>query len=201
MVRYIVLFFILLNPVASSARTGWFFSHYSLIAGQEFQPSHLPLLNAEFRYDRFGRSCLNYNHYRGVGINYSFNTSETAYGLTGIFNPIRYLLVLNRRTKFYPYLFGKVSFRQLNYSSDHPMVTKRADEYFFQPGLGFTGNFREDTAVPIKLFVQLGYQTSLRSKTLYSESWIAGVGIGFGLDVHRLRKVKTKSQSENGNEN
>ena len=100
------------------------------------------------------------------------------------------LLKLNRRTKFYPYLYGKAAFRHFNYSADQSMLTKYADEYFLQPGIGFTGNLREDTTVPIKLLVQVGYQTPFHNKAAYGELWIANIGIGIGLDFQRLRKTK-----------
>ncbi|MFN8155744.1 MAG: hypothetical protein U0Y08_15725 [Bacteroidia bacterium] len=194
--RCFLFFLFVITPFAGNARKGWSFVHYSLYAGQQYRPAHLPQCNIEFRYDRFGESCLKYKHYRGAGLNYSFNPAELEYGLTGMLNPFRLLIQASRRTKFYPYLYGKIAFCQFQYSKENTEERNPEATYFLQPGIGLTGNFREDTSLPVKLFIQFGYQVPCRSSDEFSASMIANIGIGLGLNFRRLNNSRPKSESK-----
>jgi hypothetical protein len=178
----------LILPLTSDAKFGWSFTDYSLLAGQQYRFSQRPLLAFEFQYDRFHTSCLRQRKYFGIGANYSFNDNYSELGLKAMWNPTRLTILASRSTKFYPYLFGQGNYYQTK--AQNPLTTenKPNNGFGFRPGLGLTGNLREDKVLSIRTYLQLGYNIPFDKTQIFKNSLTLEFKLGFGINSRRIKR-------------
>jgi hypothetical protein len=177
-------------PMTCLAKFGWSFSDYSILAGQQYRFGQRPLWNFEFQFDKYSSSCLHQSHYFGIGLNYSFNENQTELGLKGMFNPTHFKIMVSRTIKFYPYLFGQGNFIKTKYLDQITNESKQISNYGFRPGLGLTGNIREDKVLSIRLSLQVGYNISFDNSQSLKNSLTFEFKVGFGINSRRLSRNK-----------
>ena len=175
-------------PLTCLGKFGWSFADYSILAGQLYRFGQRPLWNFELQYDKYSKSCLHQSHYFGFGLNYSFNDIQTEYGLKGMYNPARYKIMVSRTVKFYPYLFGQGNYIQTK--SVDPITTenKQINKYGFRPGLGLSGNIREDKVLCIRTSLQVGYNIPLDNAQSFKNSLTLEFKVGVGINTKRLKR-------------
>lgn len=174
------------------AKFGWSFTDYSLLAGQQYRFGQRPLWTFEFQYDRFSTSCLRQRKYFGIGANYSFNNNNSELGLKAMWNPTRLTILASRSTKFYPYLFGQGNYFQKNTQNSLTTENKPINGFGFRPGLGLTGNFREDKVLSIRTYLQLGYNIPFDKTQNFKNSLTLEFKLGFGINARRIKRNQQK---------
>jgi len=100
-------------------------------------------------------------------------------------------------TKFYPYLFGQGNFIQTKSQDQVTSENKQINRYSFRPGLGLTGNFREDKILSIRTYLQIGYNILINNTQNFKNSLAFEFKLGFGINS---RRIKRKQQKEIENE-
>ncbi len=183
----------LILPLTCDAKFGWSFTDYSLLAGQQYRFGQRPLWSFEFQYDRFSTNCLRQRKYFGIGANYSFNDKYNEHGLKAMWNPTRLTVLVSRSTKFYPYLFGQGNFIQTK--TQNPLTTenKPRNSYSFRPGLGLTGNFREDKILSLRTYIQVGYNIPFDNNTQnFKNSLTLEFKLGIGINARHIKRNKQK---------
>lgn len=179
------------------AQFGWSFKDYSLLAGQQYRLGQRALWAFEFQYDRYGRSCIEQKKYCGIGVNYSFNKSYKELGLKVMWNPTRLTILASRSTKFYPYLVGQVNYIQTNAHNSFEVENKFQTSFGFRPGLGITGNFRENKVLSIRTYLQLGYNIPFENSQNFSNSLTLELKLGFGINTIQLIRNQQKDIETN----
>jgi len=174
------------------AKFGWSYTDYSLLAGQQYRIGQRPLWSFEFQYDKFSSSCLRQTHYKGIGVSYSFNDNQTEFGLKGMWNPTRWTVLASRSTKFYPYLFGQGNFIQTKILDPITAENNQIKSYSLRPGLGLTGNFREDKILSIRTYLQIGYNIPFNSSQNFKNSMTIEFKLGFGINTRRIKRNQQK---------
>lgn len=169
---------------------GWSFADYSILAGQQYRFGQRPLWNFELQYDKYSSSCLHQSHYFGIGLNYSFNDNQTEFGLKGMLNPTHFKIMVSRAVKFYPYLFGQGNFIQTKSFDPITTESKQISNYGFRPGLGLTGNIREDKILSIRTSLQVGYNILLNNGQSLKNSLTLEFKVGVGINLRRLKRNK-----------
>lgn len=178
----------LIIPLTCDAKFGWSFTDYSLLVGQQYRFGQRPLWAFEFQYDRFSTNCLKQRKYCGIGANYSFNDNYSEIGLKAMWNPTRLAVLASRSTKFYPYLFGQGNFIQTKTQNPLTAENKPINSYSFRPGLGLTGNFREDKVLSIRTYIQLGYNIPLENAQNFKNSLTLEFKLGIGINARRIKR-------------
>ena len=180
-----------------TAKFGWSFTDYSFLAGQQYRYRIGPLWSFEYQYDRYRSNCLTQKRYFGLGVNYSFNGAYKEFGLKCMWNPTRLIIMTSRTIKFYPYIFGQgnyiVSKNYYNNTAEANLVST----YGFRPGLGLTGKIREDKALSIRTYLQVGYNIPFDSDHNLKNSISVEFKVGFAINS---RKMKRNKQSTEENE-
>lgn len=187
-----IIILTLILPLTSNARFGWSFTDYSILAGQQYRFEQRPLWSFEFQYDKCSKHCLRETHYRGIAVNYSFNNNQTEIGLKGMWNPTNWTVLASSSTKFYPYLFGQGNYLQTKSQDPITAENKQINSYNFRPGLGLTGNFREDNVLNIKTYLQLGYNIPFNSTQNFKNALTLEFKLGFGINTRRLKRNQQK---------
>lgn len=166
---------------------------YSLLVGQQYRFGQRPLWSFEIQYDRFSTNCLRQRKYFGIGANYSFNDNYSELGLKAMWNPTRLTVLVNRSTKFYPYLFGQGNFIQSIAQNPLTIENKPINNYSFRPGLGLTGNFREDKILILRTYIQVGYNIPFDNNTQnFKNSLTLEFKLGIGINARQIKKNKQK---------
>lgn len=142
-----------------------------------------PLWSVDFQYDRYSKTCINRTHYFGLGIVYAKNRNYEELGAKVMWNPTRVVLVASRTAKFYPYLFG-----QANYIRLIPQVNGAFNGYGVRPGIGITGNLRDDQLVNIRTHLQVGCTIPLDNLPTNKVSLAIELKVGLGINAKRLKR-------------
>lgn len=169
---------------------GWSFADYSIFAGQQYRFGQRPLWNFELQYDKYRKSCTYQSHYFGIGLNYSFNDNQTEIGVKGMYNPTRFKFLVSRTIKFYPYFFGQGNYIQTKSIDQTSTETKPADSYSFRPGLGLSGNIRDDKVLCIRTSIQVGYNIPFNNAQSFKNSLTLEFKVGIGINARRLKQNK-----------
>ena len=170
------------------SKFGWSFTDFSIFPGQQYKFGQRPFWNFEFQYDKYSSSCLHQSHYFGIGANYSYNENQTEFGLKGMLNPTRIKIMVSRTVKFYPYLFGQGNFIQTKSFDPITSERKQISNYGFRPGLGLTGNIREDKILSIRTSLQVGYNIVFNNSQSFKNSLTLEFKVGVGLNSRRLKR-------------
>lgn len=173
-----------------TAKFGWSFTDYSFLAGQQYRYKIGPLWSFEFQYDRYRSSCLTQKRYLGLGANYSFNGAYNEWGLKCMWNPTRLIIMTSRTIKFYPYIFGQGNYIVSKNYDNNTAETNLVSSYGFRPGLGLTGKIREDHALSIRTYLQVGYNIPFDSDQNFKKSISVEFKVGFALNSRKMKRNK-----------
>lgn len=177
-------------PLTCFGKFGWSFADYSILAGQQYRFGLRPLWNFELQYDKYSKSCIHQSHYFGFGLNYSFNDNQTELGLKGMWNPTRFKIMVSRTVKFYPYLFGQGNFLQTKITDPITTENKQITGYSIRPGLGLSGNIRDNKTLCIRTSLQVGYDIPFDNAQSFKNSLTLEFKVGIGINVRRLKRNK-----------
>lgn len=183
-----IIILILILPMTCEAHFGWAFTDYSLLAGQQYTFGQRPLWSIEFQYDKYSRSCISRTHYHGIGLNYNFNNYQSELGIKYMWNPTHLIILVSRSAKFYPYLFAQGGFIQLKRKEQIINENKKIHGYNFRPGVGLTGNFRENKVLSIRIYLQLGYNILIDNSQSFKNPLALEFKLGFGINTRQLKK-------------
>jgi hypothetical protein len=98
--------------------------------------------------------------------------------------------MVTRSVKFYPYLFGQGNFIQTR--SIDPITTenKQISKYGFRPGVGLSGNIREDKVLCIRTSLQVGYNIPFDKAQSLKNSLTLEFKVGIGINSKRIKRNK-----------
>jgi hypothetical protein len=192
--KKIIIILIISFPLTCLGKFGWRFADYSILAGQQYYYGQPSLWNLELQYDKYSKSCIHQSHYFGIGLNYSFNTNQKEFGLKFMYNPTRLKIMVSRTFKLYPYLFGQGNFIQTESIAFITNEKMQTSKYSFRPGIGLSGNIRENKILCIRTSIQAGYNIIFNNTQNTKKALTLEFKVGFGINVSKLKRNKQSSE-------
>jgi hypothetical protein len=183
----IIIIFLLL-PVFCSARIGWSFSSFSFLAGQQYRYNQKSILVAELQYDFFRTSCIERPVYYGASISYAKTNNFTEFGLKGMWNPTRRILMANNYLRFYPYMFAQANYYSQNQSDSFASGMSSIGNYGIRSGIGITGNLPELRVLNFRYHVQVGYHQPFANTGTFANSLVVEFKVGVGINVLAIKR-------------
>lgn len=194
LVRKIAFILIMILPLTVSAKFGWSFNDYSFLFGQQYRIGQNFLWGIDFQYDRYRKNCLARKRYFGFGANYSFNSGYYEVGIKGMWNPTNLLIMPSRTIKFYPYLFGQGNYTAVKVLNN--ISPETATGYSIRPGIGLTGNIRDNKVLSIRTYLQAGYNIPFNNTQSFKSSLTIEFKVGIGINSRKLKRDKQPEEDE-----
>lgn len=181
-------------PVICLGKVGWTFNDYSILAGQQYRVGLRPLQNHELQYDNYSTSCTRQSHYLGLGLNYSFNDNIKEFGIKAMYNPTRINIKVTRTIKFYPYFFGQGNFIQTKYTDPISAQNKQINKYGLRPGIGLSGNVRDNKVLNIRTSLQVGYNILFDNAESLKKPLTLEIKVGIGINSKKIKRNRPKEE-------
>ncbi len=178
----VVIFILILLPLSTSARMGWWFTNYSLLYGGLYHLQGSYLQNIEFVYDQGTKTCTSRPSHFGFGANTSFNHNYAEFGLKAFYNPTRITFWISRMLHLSPYLYA-----QANYTFDN-LVSDNRQYLGFRSGLGFL-TIHGRKKVTFRISAQVGYNINPYVNEV-AHGLSVELKVGIGLNIKRIRAAK-----------